>query len=181
MSELYKINKQVKTFVAAMGVQIRSKPVNLKHKFILVPLVYNKATCDRDFVEIEMARANGTNPVLGQSFSKFIDYNNLILSDVKKTYPTSYKELGDPNELLAVKTLKSTCTAFGKEYSTVRYSLRDGNNPNDPRMMNDRDRQNYLVTLVKWVKNQYEGETFEAMIDLGVPDKKSCSRAPSRY
>ena len=69
--EFYKINKQV------MGVQIRSKSVNLKHKFVLVPLVYNKATCD--LVEIEMARANGINPVLGQSFFKFIDYNNLVL------------------------------------------------------------------------------------------------------
>ena len=149
MSELYKINKQVETFVAAMGVQIRSKPVNLKHKFILVPLVYNKATCDRDFLETDMARANGINPVVGQSFPKFIDYNNLVLSDVKKTYPTSYKELGDPNELLAVKTCTSTCTVYGKEHSTVMYLLREGNNPNDTRMMNDKDRQTYMVTLVK--------------------------------
>ena len=56
------------------------------------------------------------------------------MSDVKKTYPSSYKELGDPNEMLAVKTYKSTCKGFGKEHSTVRYSLREGNNPNDPRM-----------------------------------------------
>ena len=45
MSDLYKINKQVKIFVDRMGVQIRSTSVDLKHKFVLVPLVYNKATC----------------------------------------------------------------------------------------------------------------------------------------
>ena len=138
-----------------MGVQIRSKPVDLKHKFVLVPLVYNKATCDRDFMEIKMSRANGTNPVVGQSFSKFIDYNNLVLSDVKET--TSYKELGDPNELLAVKTCTSTCMVYGQEHTTVRYSLRDGNNPKDSRMMKDRDRQTYMVSLVKWVKKKLRG------------------------
>ena len=89
--------------------------------------------------------------------------------------------LSDPNELLAVKTLKSTCTAFGKEYSTVRYSLRDGNNPKDSRMMNDKDRQNYMVSLVKWVKINYEAETLQEMITKCVPGKKICSRAPSRY
>ena len=76
MTELLKINKQIETYVAKMGVQIRSTPVNLKHKFVLVPLVYNKVTRDRDFLEMDLLRANGTNPVIGQSFSKFIDYNN---------------------------------------------------------------------------------------------------------
>ena len=128
-----------------------------------------------------MARANGTNPVLGQSFSKFIDYNNIVMSDVKDTYPSSYKELGDPNELLAVKTCTSTCKVFGKEYTTVRYSLRDGNNPKDSRMMNDRDRQTYMVSLVRWVNNNYEGETLQEMIAKGVPGKTIRSQAPSRY
>ena len=85
-----------------MGVQIRSTPVDLKHKFVLVPLVYNKVTRDRDFLEMDLLRANGTNPVMGQSFPKFIDYNNLVLADVEKSYPNSYVELGDPNMLLAV-------------------------------------------------------------------------------
>ena len=70
---LYKINKQVETVVAKLGVQIRSTSVDLKHKFVLVPLVYNKDTCDRDFIEMEMDRAEGKTPVVGQSFSKFID------------------------------------------------------------------------------------------------------------
>ena len=124
-----------------------------------MPLVYNKVTRDRDFLETDMARVNGINPVIGQSFSKFINYNNLVLADVKKTCPTSYKELGDPNELLAVKTCTSTCTVYRKEHSTVRYSLRDGNDPNDPRMMNDKNRQIYMVSIVKWVKKNYEEET----------------------
>ena len=68
---------------------------------------------------------------------------------MKKTYPTSYKELGDPNDLLAVKTCTSTCTVYGKEHSTVRYLLCEGNNPNIPRMMNNKDRQTYMVSLVK--------------------------------
>ena len=76
MTELLKINKKVETFVAKMGVQIRSTPVNLKHKFVLVPLVYNKVTRDSDFLEMDLLRASGTNLVIGQSFSKFIDYNN---------------------------------------------------------------------------------------------------------
>ena len=82
--------------------------MDLKHKLVLVPLVYNKATCEQDFMEMEMARATGTTPVIGQSFSKFLDYNSIVMSEVKKTYTSSYKELGDPNEMLAVKTYKST-------------------------------------------------------------------------
>ena len=64
------------------------------------------------------------------------------MTDVKKSYPSSYDQLSDPNELLAVKTLKSTCTDFGKEYTKVKYSLRDVNNKKDSKMMNDKDRQN---------------------------------------
>ena len=44
VSDLYKINKHVGSTVEAMGVQTRSRPVSLKHKFVLVPLVYNKVT-----------------------------------------------------------------------------------------------------------------------------------------
>ena len=56
MTELYKINKQVEDVVVNLGVQIRSTSVDLRHKFVLVPLVYNKDTCDRDFIELEMDR-----------------------------------------------------------------------------------------------------------------------------
>ena len=44
-------------------------------------------------------------------------------------------------------------------------------------MMNDRDRQTYMVSLVKWVKNNYEDETLQEMIAKGVPGKKIRSRA----
>ena len=69
-----------------------------------MPQVYNKATCDQDFMDTDSATDNGINPVVGQSFYKFIVYNNLVLDDVKKTYPDSSKELSDPNKLLAMKT-----------------------------------------------------------------------------
>ena len=149
VAELFNINKVVEDVVVNLGVQIRSTSVDLNHKFVLVPLVYNRDTCDRDFIELEADRAEGNPPVVGQSFSKFMDYNSNVLADVKKSYPSSYKLLGDPNELLAVKTLKSTCTAFGKEYNTVKYQFRDGNHPKDDKLMNDRDRQDYFVSLVK--------------------------------
>ena len=100
---------------------------------------------------------------------------------MKKTYPTSYKELGDPNELLGVKTCTSTCTVYGQDHNTVRYLMRDGNNTDDPRMMNDGDTQKYMVSLVKWVKKNYEEETFQEMARAKVPDKKACSRAPNRF
>ena len=95
MSELLKINKKVETFEVNLEGQIRSTPVNLKHKFILVHLVYNKATLDRDIREMDVLRDCGTNPVIGQSFSKFIDYNNLVLTDVKKTYTDTYNKLSE--------------------------------------------------------------------------------------
>ena len=112
---------------------------------MLVLKVYNKDACDQDFIDIEMDRDKGNTPVVGQSFSKFMDHNDTVMNDVKKSYPSSYDQLSDPNELLAVKTFKSTCTDFGKEYTKVKYSLRDVNNKKDSKMMNDKDRQNYLV------------------------------------
>ena len=80
-----------------------------------------------------------------------------------------------------MKICKSTCKGFEQVYSAVRYSLHVGNNPKDSRMMNNRDIQNYFVSLVKWVKNNYEAETLQEMIVKGVPDKKIRSKVPSRY
>ena len=48
-----------------------------------------------------MARTNRVNPVLGQSFPKFMDYNKIVMSDIKDSYPSSYEELNDLNKLLA--------------------------------------------------------------------------------
>ena len=63
----------------------------------------------------------------------------------------------------------------------VRYSMFDGNDPNDPWMMNDENRQMYMVSLVKWVKKNYEEETLLEMIKAEVPDKKACWREPNRF
>ena len=62
MAEILNINKVVEDVVINLGVQIRNTSVDLSHKFILVPLVYNRDTCDRDFIELEVDRAEGQNP-----------------------------------------------------------------------------------------------------------------------
>ena len=172
MGEVFNINKLAEDVVINMGVQIRNTSVNLSHKFVLVPLAYNKETCDRDYLELEIDRKAGNTSVVGQSFTKFMDYNDRVTNDVKKSYPKSYEQLIDLNKLLAVKTLRSVCTAYGKEYDTVKYSLRDGNNPHDKTMMNDRERQDYFLSLINWVKLNYEDETHKEMILRGVPAKK---------
>ena len=59
VADLLSINKKVKSYIAEMGVHIRSTPVNLKHKFVLVPLVYNKVTLSRDLMEMSAIRDNG--------------------------------------------------------------------------------------------------------------------------
>ena len=120
---------------------------------------------------------NGFNPVLGQSFPKFVEYNKLALEDVQTAYTNSFEELGDPNKLLAVKTCTSTCPVNDREYITVKHSLRDGNNPRDSKQMNDRDQQSYFVSLVKWVKNNHEEETLMEMAAKGIPPKRVCSLA----
>ena len=167
--------------VDKMVVQIRNTPVSLKHNFVLVPLAYNKETCDRDYLELEMDRKAINIPVVGQTFSKFMDYNDKVTNDVKKSYPKSHKQLMDLNKLLAVKTLRSVCTAYGKEYDTVKYRLRDGNNPHDKTMMNDKERQDYFVSLINWVKLNYEDETRKEMILKGVPAKKISLRLTPYY
>ena len=180
VGQLFNINKVVEDVVVTMGVQIRNTSVSLKHKFVLVPLAYNKETCDRDYIELQTDRAAGNIPVVGQSFSKFMDYNDKVMTDVRKSFPKSYEQLLDLNKLLAVKTLKSTCRAFGKECTMVKYRFRDGNNPNDSKMMNDKDRKDYFVSLVKWVKLNYEEETLKQITLKGVPAKKISIRLVPR-
>jgi hypothetical protein len=48
-------------------------------------------------------------------------------------------------------------------------------------MMNNSVGQNYFVSLVKWVKTNYEAETQQQMIIKGVPAKKISSRVVHRY
>jgi hypothetical protein len=68
VAELFSIKKVTEDVVTHMEVQIRNTVVKLKHKFMLVPLVYNKETCDWDFFELEKDRAVGNITVVGQSF-----------------------------------------------------------------------------------------------------------------
>ena len=175
VTDLFNINKHVRSGVENVGVQIRSRTVDMRHKFVLVPLVYNKFTCDRDFKDQDMARDRGFNPVLGQSFSKFMAYNKLVMEDAKSAYSNSFKELGDPNKILTVKTQTSTCTVYDKDHITVKHSLKEGNNPKDSRQMNDRERQSYFVLLVKWVKKNYEEETLADIMAKGDPPKRTLS------
>ena len=180
-SDLLKINKETEKFVVEMPVKIRGKPVNLGHKFILVPLIYNKVTRDRDLKATELSGNAGINLVPGQSFFQFLDYNNLVRLDLEKSYPASHSELHDPNMLLAVKICTYTSKVYERNYNTTRHVMRDGNNPNDNLMMNDGDTMTYLVNLIKWVKKNYEGETLAEMLKAKVPKKKSSLRPPDRF
>ena len=83
--------------------------------------------------------------------------------------------------MLAVKTLKSIDKVYGKEYNTVKYNFCGGNNQKNDKMMNDKDRQDYFVSLVNWVKNNYEGETRKEVILKQVPAKKIALRLTQYY
>ena len=47
--------------------------------------------------------------------------------------------------------------------------------------MNDRERQDYFVSLIKWVKLNYEDETRKEMILKHVPAKKIALRLTPFY
>ena len=70
---------------------------------------------------------------------------------------------------------------YEKEYHTVKYHFRERNNQKNDKMMNDKDRQDYFVSLIKWVKNNYEGETRKEMILKQVPAKKITLRLTQYY
>ena len=53
----------------------------------------------------------------------------------------------------------------------------DGNNQKNDKMMNDKDRQDYFVSLINWMKNNYEGETRKEVILKQVPAKKDRPQA----
>ena len=78
-----------------------------------------------------------------------MDYNDKVTRDVKKSYPESHEQLPELNKLLAVKTLKSIYKVYGKECNTVKYNFCDGNNQKNDKMMNDKDRQDYFMSLIK--------------------------------
>ena len=171
MDELMKINKVTRDVVEEMKVEIRNTPVELKHKFVFVPLAYNK----------DVIRKTGKLPCVGQSLHKFIDYNRQVNLEVSKAYPTSHNQLLDLNIELAMKVLKTSSTIYGKSHETVKYEFRDGNNPKDKTMMNDRTRLDYFVSIILWVKSNYETETRREMTRKKVPAKKIGHRLIPHY
>ena len=96
---------------------------------------------------MEKDRAIGNTPVISQSFSKFMDYNELVDKDVKKSYPGSWEQLLDRNSLLAVRTPKSVDTVYGREYHTVKYQFLDGNHPRNDKLMHDKNRQDFFCVV----------------------------------
>ena len=181
VEELYEINKSIEGVVTDLKVKIRNTEVDLGHKFILVPLVYNKEICSRDFHEMEKDREIGNTPVVGQSFSKFMACNVLVDKYVKKSYPKSCDYLLDANSLLAMKTVKSVKTVYGREYNTIKYQFLDSNHHRNDKLMNDRTRQDYFVWLIKWVKDNFEKETRQEMTLRRVPGKQISLRLTQYY
>ena len=159
MEELYDINKSMESVMTDLKVKIRNTKVDLRHKFVLVPLVYNKETCSHDFQEMERDREVGNYPMAGQSFPNFLAYNALVNKNVKKSYPQSCDYLVDPNSLMAMATLKSVKSVYGRSYNMVKYKFIDGNHPRNNILMDDRTRQDYFVWLIRWVKDNIEEET----------------------
>ena len=176
-----KINKVTKECVEKMTVQIRNTPVDLKHNFVLVPLAYNKETCDWDQIELDVSRKAGKTPCVGQSLNKFIDYNNLVNLEVSLAYPTSHDQLLDLNIKLAMKVQNTSSTIHGKSHKTVKYEFCDSNNPKDKTLMNDRTRLDYFVSIILWVKRNYESETRKKMTLKKVPAKKNGQRLTPYY
>ena len=161
--------------MTGLKVRIRNTEVDVRHKFVLVPLIYNKETCSRDFQEMEKERLAGNSPVAGQSFESFMAYNARVNNLVKKSYPNSQDYLVDPNELLAVETLKTVKYVYGRSYNTVRYEFIKGNHPRNDRLMYDKTRQDYFVWLVRLVKDTFEKETRKEMAVRGYLQKWSIS------
>ena len=103
--------------------------------------------------------------------------NNLV----KKSYPNSQDYLVDPNELLAVETLKTVNYVYGRNYNSVRYQFKKGNHPRNDRLMNDKTQQDYFVWLIRWVKDTFEKETRREMARKRVPAKGVNLRVAQYY
>ena len=143
VNELLAKNKFMESFVTSLEVNIRNTDVNLRHKFVHVPLIYSRETMSCDFQEMERERvARGNLPVAGQSFNNFMAYNACVNDLVKKAYTNSKDYLANPNELLAVETLKTVNHVYGRSYNSVSYQFRMGNHPRNDKLMNDSARQN---------------------------------------
>ena len=154
VDKLIKTNKLTKAYVETLTVQIRSTPVELRHKFVFVPLLYNKEACDRDKADMDVSGKAGKTPCVGQSLHKFLEYNSLVNLSVSRAYPSTFEQLLDPNMELAMKVQKITSSIFGKTHVTVKNNFRDSNNLKDKTMMNNKLRLDYFVSLILWVKKK---------------------------
>ena len=170
VDDLIKISKLTKVYVETLPVHIRSTPVELRHKFVFVPLLYNKEACDRDKADMDVSREAGKTPCVGQSLHKFLHYNDSVKVLNSKTHPKTFDQLLDPNLELALKIQNSTSSIT--TITTFKYNFRDGNNPQDKTMMNDKGKLDYFVSLILWVKNNHAAETNREMARKKVPGKK---------
>ena len=66
-------------------------------------------------------------------------------------------------------------------YNTTRYRFRTGNNPHNARLMNDGAKQEYFVSLIRWVKDTFEQETKDEMAIKRVPQISVNLKLVKRY
>ena len=182
VAELIVRNQAIERVVTGMECKIRGTVVDLRHKFILVPLVYTRETSDLEFYGLEKEeRDTGNLPVFGSSFTNLMAYNSRVRDLVKQNFPTSEGRLGDPNVLLAVEYIPTSTKVYGETYNLSRYTFRNGNNPHNHRLMHDGARQEYLVSLIRWVKDSFEQETKDEMALKKVPQLSVNLKLVKRY
>jgi len=182
VAELIARNQTIENQVTRMECKIRGTVVDLRHKFIFVPLVYTRETSDLEFYGLEREeRDTGNLPVFGSSFTNLMAYNSRVRDLVKQNFPTSEGRLGDPNVLLAVEYIPTSTKVYGETYNMSRYTFRNGNNPHNHRLMHDGARQEYLVSLIRWVKDSFEQETKDEMALKKVPQLSANLKLVKRY
>ena len=170
VEELLAKNLTIENHVTKLECKIRHTAVDLRHKFVYVPLVYTRETMDLELHVLEKEeRSTKSLPVFGHSFNNIMAYNSRVRKLVQETYPTSEGCLGDPNLELAVEYVTSSTKVFDETYHMSRFSFRNGNNPQNPKLMNDGAKQEYFVNLVCWVKDTFEQETKDEMTLKRVP------------
>ena len=182
VEELLAKNLIIEEHVTKMECKIRHTVVDVRHKFIYVPLVYTRDTMDLEFQVMEREEQyTGNLPVFGHSFNNIMAYNSRVRNLVKQTFSNSEGCLGDPNLQLAVEYVPSCTKVFGVTYNTARYRFRTGNHPHNHRLMNDGAKQEYFVNLIRWVKDTFEQETKDEMARKKVPQISVNLKLVKRY
>ena len=160
VDDLLAKNALIESHVSNMEVKIRHTKVDLRHKFVYMPLVFTRDTMDLDFQEMHKEeQVKGNLPVAVHSFNNFLVYNSRVSDLVRQTFPNSGGYLDDPNLLLAVELVKTSTQVFGETHDMVRYQFRKGNHPGNTRLVTDSTRQGYFVNLVRWVRDTFKQET----------------------